>query len=134
MDTIAEVWIDHRKAVIRTITGDLEKTLEVRARMEPERREWDRLPPKPPSELTSMVTDEDSPSEFRMGLDRYYADVVEAIGDVMAVLIFGPGGAKGELRHCLIRSRFAGQVRAMEPSGLWTDRQLAARARDHLYN
>ena len=65
------------------------------------------------------------------GPNPYYTEVIGAIRDAEAILIFGPGEAGNELRHHLDRARLGGNVVAMEAADPMTDPQIAAKVRDH---
>jgi hypothetical protein len=63
-------------------------------------------------------------------LDRYYDDVITHLRDAHAILIFGPGEAKGELKARLERDGLGGSVVAVEAADKMTDRQIAAKVRE----
>ena len=67
-------------------------------------------------------------------LNQYYSDVIAAIGDAISVLIIGPSEAKMERERQLGPALAVARIHAVEPSARLTDRQIADRARDHLYN
>jgi hypothetical protein len=48
------------------------------------------------------------------------------------VQIFGPGEAKGELKKRLESKGFKGHILAVETVDKMTDRQIAAKVREHL--
>jgi stalled ribosome rescue protein Dom34 len=68
---------------------------------------------------------------FAGHLHKYYEKVASCIGDADSILILGPGEAKGELRACLQEGAFGGRVVALETADKMTDRQIAAKVRDH---
>jgi hypothetical protein len=51
--------------------------------------------------------------------------------DAESILIFGPGEAKGELRKRLERNNLGGRIVAIETVDKMTDRQIAAKVRQH---
>ena len=61
-------------------------------------------------------------------LNQYYAKVIASIGDADAILVFGPGEAKSELKKRLDRAKFGGHITVMETTDKLTDRQIAAKA------
>jgi hypothetical protein len=81
-----------------------------------------------------LKSDPDHPGEFLGHLNQYYSEVIAAIGDAISVLIFGPGEAKMELGRRLGPALAVARIHVMETGGRMTDRQIADRARDHLYN
>jgi nucleotide-binding universal stress UspA family protein len=62
-------------------------------------------------------------------LNIYYDAVIACIRDAEAILIFGPGEAKGELKKRLERHKLDGRIVAIETVDKMTDRQIAAKVR-----
>jgi len=57
--------------------------------------------------------------------------VIASIGDPESILIFGPGEAKGELKERLKKDGLAGRIVGVETADKMTDRQIAAKVRQH---
>jgi hypothetical protein len=118
----AGLWIDHRKAVIVTVTGDELETKQIPSNMEKHVR-------------FSGESSEDGSAEdmrdrqFDNHLNSFYDQVIEAIRDVESILIFGPGEAKGELVKRLERDGTAGRIIGLETVDKMTDRQIAEKVR-----
>jgi hypothetical protein len=68
---------------------------------------------------------------FTGHLDKYYDAVVSLIRDAGAILILGPGEAKGELRARLEKASLDGRITGCDPADKMTDGQLAAHVRKH---
>ena len=118
------LWIDHRKTVIVSITDEGEETREIRSDMEKHVR------------FASGSSQEGSTEDMRdrqfgNHLDAYYDEVILAIGDADSILILGPGEAKGELEARLNRARPKGCIVSVETADKMTDRQIAAKVRQH---
>ena len=119
------LWIDHRKAVIVIVTDDGEEITEIASNMEKHVR------------FTGGTASEDGSTEdvrdrqFGNHLNSYYDSVVAVLHGADSIQIFGPGEAKGELRKRLEHEGFKGQVLAMETVDKMTDRQIAAKVREH---
>ena len=65
-------------------------------------------------------------------LDRYYDDIISQLGLPEAVLIFGPGEAKLELKERLSRSKaLSGCTVDLETADKLTDPQIVAKVKDH---
>ena len=117
------LWIDHRKTVVVSITDKVEKTSMIRSDMEKHIR-------------YSGAAQEDSAEDqrdtrFTGHLNRYYDRVISCIRDAESILIFGPGEAKVELEKRLERESLGGRVVGIETVDKLTDRQIAARVRQH---
>ena len=64
-------------------------------------------------------------------LNIYYNAVIACIRDAESILIFGPGEAKGELKKRLVRNKLHGRIVGIETIDRMTDRQIAAKVRQH---
>ena len=115
------LWIDHRKAVIVSLTADGEETKLIQSNMEKHVRF---------SGGAQDVSAEDQRDRrFTGHLDKYYYEVIAYIRDAESILIFGPGEAKGELGKRLGSEGLSGRVVGLETVDKMTDRQLAAKVR-----
>lgn len=68
---------------------------------------------------------------FTEHINRFYNKVIDAIVDAEAILILGPGEAKGELLKLLILASSEKRLIAVEPSGAISNRQMIARINKH---
>ncbi|MGA9398610.1 MAG: hypothetical protein WBV22_10175 [Anaerolineaceae bacterium] len=124
MNKQAGLWIDHRKAVIVTITEEGEETKEITSNMEKHVR------------FTGGDGSEDGSTEdvrdrqFGNHLNNFYEKVLAEIRDVDTLQIFGPGEAKGELKKRLEHDGFKGNILAVETMDKMTDRQISAKVRE----
>ena len=65
-------------------------------------------------------------------LDRYYDDVISQLGEPDALLLFGPGEAKLQLKERLGRSRGPSErIVAVESTDKLTDPQIVAKVKEH---
>ena len=67
----------------------------------------------------------------RQDLDRYYDDVIRQLGEPDALLLFGPGEAKRQLKDRLGRSNLLSQSIAVERADKLTDPQIVAKVKEH---
>lgn len=125
MKKYAGLWIDHRKAVIVIVTKEGEEAKEITSNMEKHVR------------FSGGTDSEDGPTEdmrdrqFGTHLNTYYDQVIAVVRGADSILIFGPGEAKGELRTRLEHEGLKGRVLAIEAMDKMTDRQIAAKVREH---
>jgi hypothetical protein len=117
------LWIDHRKAVVVTLAGQHEEVRQLTSGMEKHVR-------------FSGAPQEDSAEDqrdrrFAGHLSRFYDSVVACLRDADAVLILGPGEAKAELVERLGSGALRECVVGIETVDKMTDRQIAARVRQH---
>ena len=117
------VWIDHKKAIIvsiaagevttRTLTSDIGAH---------------------PHYSGSQEGDGEKKYEQRhtQDLDRYYDDVIGQIGKPDALLLFGPGEAKLQLKERLRRPNVSSEsIVAVETTDKLTDPQIVAKVKEH---
>jgi len=118
------LWIDHRQAVIVVVTDTGEETKRIISNMEKHVR-------------FSSGSSEDGSQEdvrdrqFGNHLNSYYDEVIAVIRDADAIQIFGPGEAKGELEKRLEHEGLKGRIVDIETADKMTDRQIAAKVRQH---
>jgi len=117
------LWIDHRKAVIVSVTDKREETSLIKSDMEKHVR-YSGAPQEDSAE-------DQRDTRFTGHLNKYYDHVISRIRDAEYILIFGPGEAKVELEKRLERESLGGRVVGIETVDKMTDRQIAARVRQH---
>ena len=131
MTTKAGIWIDHRKAVIVTLSPEGEHTtlIEPNAEKHPERSGDSAL--KEPYEARQVPAEDSRQRALTGELNIYYGAVITAIRDCGSLLIFGPGEAKIELHKRLLRMKLGERVAGVEAEDKMTDGQVIAKVRTH---
>ena len=125
MKSAAGLWIDHREAVIVMITDEGEETKQITSNME----KHVRFSGGTISEEGGAEDQRDR--QFTGHLNKYYDEVVAYIRNAESILIFGPGEAKGELKKRLENKGLGGRIVGIETDDKMTDRQIAAKVREH---
>jgi hypothetical protein len=115
------VWIDHRKAVIVSIIGDLEETQTLESEMEKHVRFG--------GEAQKDSEEDQRDRKFTMHLNQYYDEVITFIKDANSILIMGPGEAKGELRKRFEKDSHVGKIIDIETVDKLTHQQISAKVR-----
>ena len=117
------IWIDHKKAVIVTISGGHVRAKTLVSDVGPH---------------THYAGSQEGGGEKKyeerhsQDLDRYYDDVISLLGEPDALLLFGPGEAKLQLKSRLGRSKVLSEsVVAVESADKLTDPQIVAKVREH---
>jgi stalled ribosome rescue protein Dom34 len=123
MQRVVGLWIDHRKAVIVSITDDGEEIRSISSNME----KHVRFSAGSGSQNGSAEDQRDR--QFTGHLSRYYDEVIACIRDAESILIMGPGEAKGELEKRLESHELSGRIVGVETVDKLTDRQIAAKVR-----
>lgn len=123
MNRMAGVWIDHKKAVIvsasegRVTTRTLESDVAAHPHFGGQQ---------------DGGGEKKYEERHRESLDRYYDEVIDHLGTPEALLIFGPGEAKLELKERLGRSRApARPVVEITTADRLTDPQIVAKVKEH---
>jgi hypothetical protein len=118
------LWIDHRKAVVVIVSDEGEEVKEITSHMEKHVRFSDAA-----SEGSQGEDVRDR--QFTNHLNSYYDAVIAVIRDGDFIQIFGPGEAKGELEKRLEHEGLKDHLLAIETVDKMTDRQIAAKVREH---
>lgn len=123
----AGLWIDHRKAVIVMFSDGAESTRLVESNVERHGGAHSGA-----SYETHPGKAEDTRERhFEGQLGKYYDEVIACIRDAKAILIIGPGEAKGELKARLERGGLGPLIVGVETVDKMTDPQIAATVREH---
>ena len=125
------LWIDHRKATIVAVTDKGEEIGLVISKAEKQLRRSGDSPLKGSYESQQVPADDSRQRTFTGQLNIYYDAVIAGIGDAESILIFGPGEAKGELKKWLERKNLGGRIASVETVDKMTNRQIAAKVRQH---
>jgi stalled ribosome rescue protein Dom34 len=131
MKTNIGLWIDHRRAVIVTETGDGDKVQEVLSNTERQLGRIDGERSLESFEAQKVKADDVHQRKFTEHLHRYYLNILAHVTHARAILIFGPGEAKGELYKQLESSMPKDCVITVETTDKMTDRQITAKVREH---
>ena len=117
------LWIDRRRAAIVTMkNGDMQMQ-QVNSDIEKQVR----------FSGGALDISEEDIVERRLEnhLRRYYDEVIANIQDAEAILIFGPGEAKIELKKRIDGKSFIGKKVYIETEDKMTDRQITAKVKKH---
>ena len=128
MKSAAGLWIDHRQASIVMLSAGGEKTEHITSDIEKDVRFSGGSRFDGPG--TSLEEDQQD-RRFGNQLSQYYDKVITVIREAEAILIFGPGEAKGELQQRLAREELGGRIVGVETADKMTDRQIAAKVRQY---
>ena len=123
MNHTVGIWIDHKRAIIVSVSAGrvTTKTLESEVAAHPRySRQQDERGEKKYEE------------RHNQHLEQYYDDVISQLGQPEALLIFGPGEAKLELRERLSRSKtWSDRTVDIETADTLTEPQIVARVKEH---
>ena len=116
------VWIDHKKAVIVSIAAGSVTTRTLTSDVGPH-----------PHYSSSQEGGGEKKYEERhnLRLDQYYDEVISQIGQPDALLLFGPGEAKLQLKDRLGSQASSERIVAVESTDKLTDPQIVAKVKKH---
>jgi hypothetical protein len=132
--TLAGVWIDHREAVIVLVSGNEEDVTWIKSGVEKQLRRSGRSLVVGPFEPRMVPADDSREPQHTGNLARYYDAVVARLQSASAILLFGPGEAKGELKNRLERDRLDLRINRVETSDSMTERQILQKVRQHYFH
>ena len=126
------IWIDHKKAVIVSTSADHVSAKTLESEVGSHARYSGRA--GYPTAEGPQAGGGEKKYEERYGqhLDRYYDEVISQLGQPEALLIFGPGEAKLQLKERLSRSKvLSDHIVGIETTDKLTDPQIVAKVKEH---
>jgi hypothetical protein len=131
MKTTKGLWIDHRKAVIVTVTDKGEDVKEIISHVEKQPGRFNGVRSTTPHEAQLVPADDSQERGLTGHLDAYYDEVISHLRDAEEIMIFGPGEAKGELAKRIGGFNLSGRVAGIETVDKMTVPQIAAKVRKY---
>ena len=125
------LWIDHRKAVIVSVSGKGEEIRVIEAKAEKQPGRFDGVRSTTPYEAQTVQADGRQDIKYADKLNIYYDEVTSVLHEAESILLFGPGEAKGELKKRLEDDHLDHLIRAVETVDKMTDRQVVAKVREY---
>ena len=129
MKRIAGLWIDHRQAVIVTISDKGEQTSRITSSIEKQLRRSGRSRPRATYKSQGAAAGEAREREYRGQPVDYYDQIFAHISAAATIFIFGPGEAKDELKRRIERTAKDKRVVCVEKAGEMTNRQIVEKVR-----
>jgi len=125
------LWLDHRDAIIVILTDGVEEIKHITSNSEKHIRYSGSSHSKTPEGLKEVTSEDQRDRKFDNQLNKFYDELIASIRDADSIQIFGPGEAKGELEKRLKHEQIKGQILTVETADKMTDRQVAAKVREH---
>jgi hypothetical protein len=127
----AGVWIDHRQAIVVLLTSAGQEILRIRSGIEKPVRSAGGAKSKNSYTPNDFVAEDRLQRKLASQLKKYYDEILARVRGADAVLILGPGEAKGELIDRIQSKKRPGWIVERETADKMTDRQLAAKVSRH---
>jgi hypothetical protein len=117
------IWIDHKKAVIVSASAGVVTAKTVKSDVGPHVHY---------SGSQEGGGEKKYEARHSLHLDQFYDEVISQIGQPDALLLFGPGEAKLQLKERLGRSKLLSKSSiAVESTDKMTDPQIVAKVKEH---
>ena len=125
------LWIDHKRAVILTLSDDEESMQEIQSGIDRHASLRGAIRSRSPYSAQYPKGDDQLDKQYDGYLQKFYEKLFNLLRGADAVLIIGPGEAKFELKKYLERQKSPIEIVAVESADKLTDRQVAAKIRLH---
>jgi hypothetical protein len=126
----AGLWVDHREALIVVLSKTGEETKRIQSDAQKQLRRTGE-PSVGRFEYQEVPADDSRQRAYSGYLDRYYDEIVASLRNAGAILIFGPGEAKGELKKRFEKECPGAHIVTMETTDKMTEQQIVAHVRHH---
>ena len=128
----AGVWIDHREAIIVVLTETGDEAKHIQSKVEKQLRRSGE-PQHGSFEAQEVPADDSRERGYTGHLGHYYDQIISHLREAGAILILGPGEAKGDLRKRFEKAQGDARTIEVETADKMTDPQLVALVR-HRFN
>jgi hypothetical protein len=125
------LWIDHRKALIITLTNKGEEMRLVISNFEKQTRRSSESRHEGSFEPQQVPADDCRQRTGTEHLNIYYDSIIANIKGVGSILIFGPGEAKDELKKRFQQIDLGSSIVTLETADKMTDHQIVAKVKEH---
>jgi hypothetical protein len=127
MSTKAGVWIDHKQAILVLLTDTGKEIKRIASGIERPIRTRSHNSYTPNDYVAEDRLQRKSSSQSQ----KFFDEVIASVKGAEALLILGPGEAKGEFHKRLMRNKLRGLIVELNTADKMTDRQLAAKVGEH---
>ena len=133
MPTKAGIWIDHKQAIVVQITDAGQETQKIQSGIESSARSAG-VRSKTKHTPNDFVAEDRQERKLTADRKKFFEEVFAGLHGATAVLILGPGEAKGEFDKHIKSKKLRGLTVELETTDKMTDRQLAAKVSEHFTN
>jgi len=124
------LWLDHREALIVVLSKIGEEAKRIQSNAQKQLRRTGE-PSIGRFEYQEVPADDSRQRAYSGYLERYYDEIVAYLRDAGAILIFGPGEAKGELKKRFEKECPGAHIVTMETTDKMAEPQIVAHIRHH---
>ena len=131
MATKAGVWIDHKQAIVVLVTDAGQKIKKITSDIEKPGRSTGASQSKHRYTKNDYVAEDSLERKDVSHRNKYFDEVFACLRGADAILILGPGEAKGEFSKHIKAKKLRGLTVELKTSDKMTDRQIAAEVSEH---
>jgi stalled ribosome rescue protein Dom34 len=131
MATNAGIWIDHKQATVVLLTDGGQEIRKFKSGLEQSKRPAGTRKKGTQYTPNDFIAEDKRERKIEGEHHRFYDDVIACIRGAKAVLVVGPGEAKGEFSKHIKNKKVRGVTVELETTDKLTDRQLAAKVSEH---
>ena len=131
MATNAGVWIDHKQAIVVLTTDAGQEIKKIAFDIGQPVQSASRARSKHAYTPNDFVAEDKLERKIENDRKDYYDDVIAIIRGADSLLVLGPGEAKGEFSKLIKSKKLRGLTVELETTDKMTERQLAAKVREH---
>lgn len=125
------LWIDHKKAVLVIQNEQGENIQQIESGIGRHVRYRGASHSKSPFSAQYQQGDDQLDNKFTEQLNKFYENVIVQLREADAILIFGPGEAKGELEKRIVHEKVKAPIVGIETTDKMTQRQIASKVRNY---
>ena len=125
------LWIDHREAVIVTLTETGETVQHVASHVGNHNEHTGSAGGTESLESQKVKADDSRQHALTGHLNTYYDSVISSLASSEGVLCFGPGEAKTQLMQRMVDRHLGGRLGPLQTVDRMTDPQIVAKVRAH---
>jgi hypothetical protein len=125
------LWIDHKKAILVIQSEEGENIEKIESGVGRRTSYRGASHSKSPYNSQYQQGDDQLDNKFTEQINKFYDKVIAHLRAAEAVLIFGPGEAKGELQKRITREKVKVQIAGIETADKMTEPQIANKVRHY---
>ena len=125
------LWIDHKKAIIVVQSEQGEDIQKIESGVGRHVSYRGASHSRSPYNAQYQQGDNQLDNKFNEQLNKFYDKIITHIRVAEAVLIFGPGEAKGELEKRIAHEKIKVEIVGIETADKLTDRQVVTKVRSY---
>jgi len=131
MATKAGVWIDHTRAIVVLLSDAGEEVKKIKSDMEKRARATGRAKSATPYTKNDFLAEDRRGHKIEDHRKKYYDEVIACLRGAEAILILGPGEAKGELKKRIESKKLRVGIVELETTDKMSDRQIGSKVAEH---